>query len=445
MPVELGATQFTPTTVALSRLAEAVSPLVGIVSTVVRTTYAPADARLPHWACAVSPTGRTLGSASVDYGGGSHADDLRARAAALGEAIERYSAAYVPYDRLVHATAEELGPAAVHPDRFALFHERQLAAPHFPFEPFTVSTRLHFVPGYALADGSRAFLPAQLVYLGTPPRDGARIGYPTSNGLACGATREEAVLGALLELVERDAVMIAWAGSLSLPQLDWRDEPELVELERRYFAPSRLRYSVLDGSTLLDVPVAIAVLHGTPGERTALALGGGCAPTIGAAWSKAVAEAFSVHRWLSTKAAQDPPPPAPDPRHICSFDEHMLFYADDTNARLAGFLHASRRRTPARRVPRLAEGGPREVLDDLVARLARKGVSTYAVDVTAPDVETLGLHVARVIAPELCPLDVVHAARYLGGRRLYEAARDVGLASAALRFEDVNPHPHPFP
>jgi len=123
----------------------------------------------------------------------------------------------------------------------------------------------------------------------------------------------------------------------------------------------------------------------------------------------------------------------------------MLFYADDTNARLAGFLDASRRRTPARRVPRLAEGGPREVLDDLVARLARKGVSAYAVDVTAPDVETLGLHVARVIAPELCPLDVVHAARYLGGRRLYEAGRDVGLASTALRFEDVNPHPHPFP
>ena len=445
MLVELTAKRFTPTAVALARLGEAVSPLVGIVSTLVRTTYAPDDSRLPHWACAVSPTGRTLGSPSVDYGGGSHADDLQARAAALGEAIERYSAAYVPHDRLVHATAEELGPAAVDPDRFALFHERQLAAPHFPFKPFTASTRLHFVAGYSLADGSRAFLPAQLVYLGTPPHDGARIGYPTSNGLACGATRAEAVLGGLLELVERDAVMIAWAGSLSLPHLDWSDEPELLELERRYFAPSRLRYSVLDGSSLLDVPVAIAVLHGPPGERTALALGGGCAPTVATAWSKALAEAFSVYRWLSTKAAQDPPPAVPEARHICSFDEHMLFYADDANAGLAAFLDASLERTPARRVPRLAAGEPRRVLDDLVARLARHGVSAYAVDVTAPDVASLGLHVARVIAPELCPLDVVHAARYLGGRRLYGAARDAGLASTALRFEDVNPHPHPFP
>ena len=164
-----------------------------------------------------------------------------------------------------------------------------------------------------------------------------------------------------------------------------------------------------------------------------------------AAWSKALAEAFSVHRWLSTKAAQSPRLPMPDARHICSFDEHMLFYADDANARLAGFLDASSRRSPVRRAPRLAHGGPRAVLDDLVERLARRGVDAYAVDVTAPDVATLGLYVARVIAPELCPLDVVHAARYLGGRRLYEAARDVGLASTALRFEHVNPHPHPFP
>jgi ribosomal protein S12 methylthiotransferase accessory factor len=239
--------------------------------------------------------------------------------------------------------------------------------------------------------------------------------------------------------------MISWTGAVSLPHLDWRDDPELLTLERRYFSPSGLRYSVLDGSAFLDVPVAIAVLHGTPGERAALALGGGCAPTIGSAWSKALAEAFSVRRWLSTKAAQDPPPPVPDRRHICSFDEHMLFYADDANARSAAFLDASHRRSPTQGAPRLAEGGPRAVLDDLVARLAGHGVSAYAVDVTAPDVATLGLHVARVIAPELCPLDVVHAARYLGGRRLYEATRDAGLAPAALRFEDVNPHPHPFP
>ena len=199
MPADVLDRPFTSAAAALARLDQAVSPLVGIVSTAVRTTYAPDDSRLRHWACAVSPTGRTLGSASVDYGGGAHANDLQARAAALGEAIERYSAAYVPHERLVLATAEELGPAAVDPRRFALFHPRQLSAQHFPFEAFTPSTRLDFAAGFALADGRPAFLPAQLVYLGRPTRGSARIGYPTSSGLACGPTLEEAVLAGLLE------------------------------------------------------------------------------------------------------------------------------------------------------------------------------------------------------------------------------------------------------
>ena len=66
-------------------------------------------------------------------------------------------------------------------------------------------------------------------------------------------------------------------------------------------------------------------------------------------------------------------------------------------------------------------------------------------DVTTPDVASLGLHVARVIAPELCQLDVWHEARFLGCTRLYTAACDVGLAPAPLEPADVNPHPHPFP
>jgi ribosomal protein S12 methylthiotransferase accessory factor len=445
LPAELAVGTFTPVAEALARLEQAVSPLVGIVSTVVRTTYAPDDARLAHWACAVSPAGRTLGSRAVDYGGGAHADGARARAAALGEAVERYAAAYVPVERLVLAAADELGSAAVDPARFALFHARQLATPGFPFEPFTASTQVHFVAGVSLGDGGTAFLPAQLVYLGPLPPGGARIGYPTSSGLACGPTFEEAVLAGLLELVERDAVMIAWAGSLSLPLLEWREDVELAELERRYFAPSRLHYSVLDGSAFLGVPVAIAVLHGTEGQRTALSLGGGCAPSVGEAWSKALAEAFSVHRWLSTKAAQQPDVCAPEPQHVSSFDDHMLLYADPANARLAAFLDASPERTPVRAVAPIDGTTPQAAVEGVLARLARHGISAYAVDVTSPDVAELGLHVARVMAPELCPLDVLHAARYLGGPRLYHAAHEAGLAAAPLRFDDVNPHPHPFP
>jgi hypothetical protein len=50
-----------------------------------------------------------------------------------------------------------------------------------------------------------------------------------------------------------------------------------------------------------------------------------------------------------------------------------------------------------------------------------------------------------VVTPELCMLDVVHAARFLGGTRLYVAALALGLRSRPLDEDEVNPDPHPFP
>ena len=64
---------------------------------------------------------------------------------------------------------------------------------------------------------------------------------------------------------------------------------------------------------------------------------------------------------------------------------------------------------------------------------------------TSPDVRAAGLRVVHVVVPELCPLDVVEGARFLGGRRMYHAAFEAGLVPRPLEPSDLNPDPHPFP
>jgi ribosomal protein S12 methylthiotransferase accessory factor len=86
-----------------------------------------------------------------------------------------------------------------------------------------------------------------------------------------------------------------------------------------------------------------------------------------------------------------------------------------------------------------------DVLAALCARVEAAGSSVYAVDVTAQDVAALGLVVTKVVAPELCALDVVHRARFLGGRRLYEVPVALGFRSTPLAESELNPYPHPFP
>jgi ribosomal protein S12 methylthiotransferase accessory factor len=239
--------------------------------------------------------------------------------------------------------------------------------------------------------------------------------------------------------------MLAWNNRLSLPLLDWGDDPELRALDERLFATSGLRYAVLDGSVFLDVPVAIGIVHGPPDERAALAVGAGSAATIATAWRKALSEAFGVFRWLRKRAVAEPEQRVDDPLEIATFDDHMLFYAAHRRAQQAAFFDASRGRTPTGAVEPLRESTPTRQIEEVMERLAARGVTAYAVDVTTPDVEELGLRVARVVAPELCALDVAHSARYLGGRRLYRAAFEAGLLPAPLEPADLNPLPHPFP
>ena len=436
---------FTPLDAALARLDAAVSPLVGIVTRTVSTTHTTDESPVPNCAAELASAERTLGASTVEYGSGAHPDVRRARAAAIGEALERYSAMFVPEEQLRLTTALALGPQAVPPQSFALFHSTQHATAGFPFAPFTADTRLQFIEGVSLVNGGCGFLPAQLVYLRPTDPTHRPIGYSTSSGLACAPTLAEATLAALLELVERDAVMLAWKCGLSLPRLDWSDDDELQALDRRFFRTTGVRFSVVDGSRFLGVPIAIAVVHGPPASRAALAVGAGAAADIGEAWLKAVVEAFGVYRWLGSQAASTPDAPHPEADSIVTFDDHMRFYAHDEQAQLASFLDASTELTATRAIPPLHGSSPAEQIEALVAKLARHDISAYAVDVTAPDVRALGLRVVRVVAPELCALDVAHRGRFLGGARLVTAAHEAGLAPTALSITDLNPHPHPFP
>src|SRR5256885_16098181 len=92
--------------------------------------------------------------------GGAGTTRAEAAAAAVGEALERYSASYVSREQLVVASARELGATAVAPERFALFSARQHGASAFPFRRFTPETRGAWGAGTALPGGESPVFPA---------------------------------------------------------------------------------------------------------------------------------------------------------------------------------------------------------------------------------------------------------------------------------------------
>jgi ribosomal protein S12 methylthiotransferase accessory factor len=422
-----------------------VSPFTGIVHGIDETLSAPDEHRLISIACELADGRPTVGRPVEEHTSSEHLLREAAEAASIGEALERYSAAFVPSKRLVVCSADRL-PGAVDPGRFALFHDTQFAEPAFPFRPFRRDTVVSWVEGFALPSAGPVYLPSQLAFLAWR-RAGpeTRIAYTTSNGLACAPTLEEALLAGLLEQIERDAVMLTWYARLSLPLLDWSRDPELVRLDARYFAPTGRQYSGVDLSVFFGVPTVLGVVHGAPDALGALGVGAASAPTVEVAWRKAIAEAFAVQRWVRDHALERPEDVDQPADEIRSFVGHTMFYAHPDRAARAAFLDSSAERHDTRDIARLEGSSVLERIDAVCDRLARRRVSAYAVDVTSPDLQSAGFHVVRVIAPELCQLDVVERARFLGGCRLYEAAYEAGLVQRPLTICDLNPDPHPFP
>lgn len=143
---------------------------------------------VPIWS-AVTPLAKDL---TVHAGKGG--SPIASRISAAMEAVERICAESIAPDRLIRASYRALAAdGAVDPRSFPL-----------PFgtswhEDLTVS----WTGCYDLANDSHHWVPADLVI--SPGVEGVRLGTET-NGLASGNTYTEAVLHALYEVVERDAM-----------------------------------------------------------------------------------------------------------------------------------------------------------------------------------------------------------------------------------------------
>jgi ribosomal protein S12 methylthiotransferase accessory factor len=432
---------------SLRRLRTLVSSYTGLVHSIGPTLSMPDDTRLLQISSVIADTDALIGQ-SLDKGGAGAAPSRDAAfAAAVGETVERYAACYTDEADALVTTATAVGPEAVDPTRFALFSAAQYADPGFPYAPFTRNTPVAWVRGFSLPDGKPALLPAQLVYLGWRLQGGEeRIAGSTSNGLACHETFEEAAATGLLELLERDAFMITWKARLALPRLVWHGDEALERFARRYLAPSRLSFSAVDLSRIWEVPTALAVVRSSvPGEAP-LGIGACSSRTIQEAVWRALDEAFRVRSWARALRLLDPDGRrTPDPNDIRTFEHHIAYYARPEHADRTRFLDQSDVETNVRYVPPLDEIAAADVVGAICARLRARGSSAYAVDVTSPDIRAAGLHVVKVVAPELCALDVEHRAQLLGGARLYEEPVRLGLRTERLDFHSLNPDPHPFP
>lgn len=407
-------------------LAVLVSPDVGVIHRVDPGVTLYDHPRLTPTFAQVCDTRPLIGTTNPARAGGMADDPRLSLLAALGEAVERYSAASVPADRLRHARLDELGDhPVVAPDW--LDHSIELSAIERVPIRWARGSRLH-----ARGPAEPAWIAASRAYLSDDDEPG-RIAIPTSTGLACHGDPWQALRSALLEVIERDAVMITWLTRAPVTplrsSLRWTGRRgNQVRFDR---AIERYELYLLDSPT--GVPVVFAVAFGAE-QQPGAAVGAAAHPDLVSACRKALVEAHQTLHWAMHMMADGRRSESDggDSADLDGLDEHVAYYLDHARVGAFDFLRSSG--TAPRNVDL---GEPRPELDPetgcrrLLARASAAGLDCFAVDVTAPEVRAAGLWVIRAVVPGLYPLLVGTSAR-----------PDHPRLPAAVQ---VNPDPHPFP
>lgn len=320
---------------------------------------------------------------------------------ALGEALERYSAA-------VYRTGDFLtAPSApVDPDRFVRPDDARGGEVQYWYSAENLET------------GETVQVPADLVVF-PPPEQVVRPSITT--GLGLGNDGLQAVKSGLYEVIERDAAMLAWYSTY---------EPMGLSVDDDVFETlvDRARSEGLSTSALLltqdiDVPVVAACVH-RDGEWPRFAAGSAAALDPAAAARGALEEA--IQNWLELRR----------------MGSERAANAGGAIGTHADFPESTREFVdPETTVPAATigptdppEGGAE--ITALVDRVTATGLDAYAARVTPRDVESMGFESVRVLVPAAQPL---FTGEPYFGRRARTVPESLGFEPRLERAY------HPFP
>jgi ribosomal protein S12 methylthiotransferase accessory factor len=371
-------------------------------------------------------------------------DVVAAKTLAVVEGLERlFTLNYYDPHRVIQRAYSGISKCALDPRTFPLFDESQYRDSEFGLCPFSPDETIPWICGARVSDGKSVFVPLDLVYRNTSSR---AIWSPSSNGAACHSSFHRAVLNGMYETIERDALMLVWLNQMSLPIVDFSEGDLDPFGVRKDFRKLSFELKHVDITTDLNIPVLLGVLRDTRNPDvflTTMAASLRMNRLLEKVYRELIQFSYSylscqVHH---KNAISD----CMDPNSVMTFADHLSFYQHRSKAHLVSFLTSSHTRKPISCCQHSI--GDLSVADELnivLQRLSGAGYQVIVVDCTPQFLRDLGLHAVKVLIPGLHPLNVSHRHRVLSGRRLFSAARLMGLADADKTMQELNPWPHPF-
>ena len=337
----------------------------------------------------------------------------------LAEALERYCMSYIPKSDIIINTKKDMDSNHTF-EEFSLYSDEQYKNNTLFLNPN--KEKIEWVKIYNIKDNNYKFWPASLIYL---PYDlNKTVAETTSTGMAAGFTTEECIKSGLLELIERDALMINFMQRLNPPEIDIKtisglNEELIKKISKEYSIKIYKLYSDI------NVPTYLSIIYKK--EKNKFHYGIGACANINSdyAINKSLKEClFTYFYSLNIMDVRQN-----DPNKIKTLYEHFLYYQGDNFEKL--LFKSKKEKYKKEKIS----------FDDVINSLEKNDISVYYKDLTTEDIKETGIKVVKVIAPSLIDLNKSHIYPRLGAKRFFSVPNKLGLKHS----ETLTEMPHPFP
>lgn len=341
-------------------------------------------------------------------------------AACIGEAIERYCMSFVDGEDLLFEYWGKL-PKSHRVNDFHLYTSRQYKITKDFLDPKLAKISWVKISNF-FNHKKYIYWPASLIYL--PFKYGKAVAETSSTGVSAHNDANKAIVGGLLELLERDALMINFLQQLKPPEININS---IIGKNKKLIKKIKCGYNIRIYKLFSDIriPIFLGFIWKKRGNKVHYGIGACAALSSEKAIEKILKECLFTYFYskniLDLKQKNK--------NNINTLYEHFLFYQDKKFFKL---LPNSKQQDY--KVERCS-------INFLVDELKKNSLDVYFKELTTPDVKVAKIKVFKVIVPGLIDLNKSHLLKREGASRFWDVPRKLGLKVR----KNLSNMPHPFP
>ncbi|MCY8499912.1 TOMM precursor leader peptide-binding protein [Bacillus atrophaeus] len=394
-----------------------------------------------------------------EYGSGRTYNFYDSENSSILEALERYVGMHPRRTKTkIRGSYNHLKEIAVDPKRLTLHDKNQYKEPGYKFEHYTDDLEFNWCWAYSWKEKQSKLLPETMIYyrlLNQKEQEHNRFVYETSNGCALGSSIEEAIFYGLLEIIERDAFLVAWYTQRPLTRIGLENakDKNLLIIKDLIEAQGYELY-IFDTTMETGIP-SVWVLIVNPDNNAPVKTysAAGAHPNPEKAILSALVEvstSFAIYEEEFIKQRDKATEMVQDSGKVQVMNDHVLLYSHPAAYERLSFLFSKEKVEDIDKCYKSwYESEPDDNFTNEVVKLMNKikGIfgDIFIVNQTSLELDELNLNGVKVLVEGMLTMSFGHQYRRINLKRLRDAVKFLETNMTIKSEKDVNPYPHPFP